>query len=452
MMKMKKRAESGIHSSLLSPALAKLGLLALTLLGPMAGVALAQALPAAEASPISTGFTLPRTLGTLQYAVSASENLSWGYYGNPGGDASTNVSGDVAYLSSAKNDPFSMVLSAGHGWSASTEPSYSFVNLGLSQVVNLGRWGIVLGDGVTYLPETATTGLSGIPGVGDLGVDPLQTGETTGQGVLTNFSTRVVNTGAISVQRQITGKTYLQGTGSYGITRFVGASGFNGLNSTQEAGGGGLTHRIDARNTIGGNYVYSSYTYESNALIGGGQPGLVSQTASAVYTHDFSRKLGFSAAAGPQWTRINSSGSKEQPSLFANISANYAEEFSGASIAYTRSANSGDGVTVGAISDSVVFSARRTFARVWFSAATVAYSDTKSLPNSVVTPSSFRTAILGFQLSRALARSLSVFASYTLEHQSSLDPGASVEVFSGLSQLVGFGITYSPGSVHLGRQ
>jgi hypothetical protein len=54
---------------------------------------LGQALPAAEAAPISTGFALPRAAGTLNYAVSASESLSWGYYGNQGAAAGTNLSG-----------------------------------------------------------------------------------------------------------------------------------------------------------------------------------------------------------------------------------------------------------------------------------------------------------------------------------------------------------------------
>ena len=44
------------------------GLLLLAQSAAMATAAFAQALPAAEASPISTGFTLPRAAGSLQYA------------------------------------------------------------------------------------------------------------------------------------------------------------------------------------------------------------------------------------------------------------------------------------------------------------------------------------------------------------------------------------------------
>jgi hypothetical protein len=58
---------------------------------------------------------------------------------------------------------------------------------------------------------------------------------------------------------------------------------------------------------------------------------------------------------------------------------------------------------------------------------------------------------LGGQVSRAIARSLSCYASYTLEDQS-VSAISTVDVFSGKSQVVGFGITYSPSALHLGRK
>ena len=140
------------------PRLLLLALLFVTVAPSMLG----QALPAAEAAPISTGFALPRAAGTLNYAVSASESLSWGYYGNQGAASGTNLSGDLGYISNSKLHPFSAVFSGGHSWSTSGQPSYSFLNLAMSQVLSLKRWSIVVSDSVSYLPGTPTTGLSGI--------------------------------------------------------------------------------------------------------------------------------------------------------------------------------------------------------------------------------------------------------------------------------------------------
>ena len=415
-----------------------------------------QALPAAEASPISTGFTLPRIAGTLQYAVSASESLSWGYYGNSGTDSVSNVSGDIAYLSGSTNYPFSMIFSGGRGWSTSLQPSYNYLNLALSQVINAGRWNFVVSDGVSYLPSTPTTGLSGVPGVGDLSVDPVQVGDQTGQGVLTNYSARVGNIASGSLQRQLTGKTSVQGSGSYSITRFVGNSANGGLSSDVVGGSGGLSHRFDTRNTVSGNYMYSSYSYPSYAnssfTYGAGQPGYGSQTASLQYTRQLTRKLGINLSGGPQWTSIASSSAAPTPNLYASVAATYAGEFSHASMVYTRGTNSGSGVIGGAISNSVGGSASRTLDRVWNCAVSASYTNTGGLPSTTATPYTFHTVVAGAQASRALVRSLSVYGSYTLEKQSNLSVAVAADVYSGLTQVVGFGLTYSPSSIHFGRQ
>ena len=421
------------------------------LLMMIAPALIGQALPTAEASPVSTGFYLPHAAGTLQYAVSASESLVWGYYGS-GASSSTNVTGDLAYLSVSTHHPFSMVFAGGHSFSTSNQPSYNFLNFGLSQVANLGRWNFVFSDNVNYTPATPTTGLSGILGVGDLGLNPVQVGADTGQGVLTNYALRVTNTVSGSVQRQFTGKTSASASGSYGIIRFLDnnvspVSG--GLNSDSVTGGGGINHRIDARTSVGGNYSYSTYSY-TDKIVGIPSLGFVSQTASALYTHQFTRKFGMSASAGPQWTRINSANSIRDLSFFADVSGEYTGEFSHASAAYVRSTNSGFGVTGGARSDSVMFVVNRVVARVWNGAITTSYTRSESLPSPLVVPFSFNTTLAGVQVSRAIVRSLSAYASFTVAKQSS-NGGAAVNAFSGLSQVLGFGLTYSPTSIHVGR-
>ena len=145
--------------------------------------------------PISTGFSVPSIGGSLQWAVSASSSLEWGYYNNSGVSSGVNISGDVAYLSESKFHPFSMVLSAGRSWGFSGLPNYEYAGLGLSQLVNVGRWNFYVfrlcelsaGDGPLEV-------FSGVPGVEEtLGVPPVQVGPDNGQGVLTNFSPQVSN-------------------------------------------------------------------------------------------------------------------------------------------------------------------------------------------------------------------------------------------------------------------
>lgn len=421
------------------------------LLGIAAPTAFGQALPAAEAAPVSTGFALPLTAGTLQYGVSASESLIWGYYGSSGAATSTNLTGDLAYISSSKRDPFSMIFSGGRLWSGSGQGSHSYLNLGLSQVINAGRWNVVISDSVSYLPGTPTTGLSGVAGVGDLGINPVQVGPPSGQGVLTDSSSQVSNSSSISIQRQLTGKTSINGSGFYGISRFLSTSGNPnaGLGSDSVSGSGGINHQFDVRNSLGANYVYSSYSFPQDT-VGIAAPDFVSQTVSAQGVHQFTRRLGATASVGPQWTSISSTNTKLL-SLFANVAASYSPGHSHISVGYVRSTNNGYGVTGGTTSDSVSGSISGSFGRVWSAAAYSAFTRSDNLPVPGVSPFSFHTTVTGFQISRAIARSFSCYGSYTLEKQSTAGPVVAVDVYSGLTQVVGFGLTFSPMPIHFGR-
>jgi hypothetical protein len=414
-----------------------------------------QALPTAEAAPLSTGFALPTTLGTLQYAVTASQSFIWGYYSGTGATSSTNLSGDLAYLSNSKEHPFSMILSAGHSFGEDGEPGYNFVGLAFSQVANAGRWNFVLSDNLNYLPGTPAAGLSGIPGVGDLGIGQVQILGDSGQGLLTNFSNRISNGTAVTVSRLLTGKTSLSGSGSYTINRFLdtditsSAQSSAGLDSDAVSGQGGITHQIDRNSSLGVNYTYSNFTYPNDSF-GIPTAGFVSQTASAQYSHRFNRKLSFSASAGPQWTTIQTAGDPTSTSLFANVSANYAGKNLTSGLVFARSSNNGFGATAGALSNSLVLTANRSINVAWNVSGSASYTQTSTLAAANFPTYSTDTYVEAIQVSRAIVRNLSGFVSYTFEDQSDAGINA-IDAFSGRSQVLSFGITYSPGSMHLGH-
>jgi hypothetical protein len=419
-----------------------------------APAASAQALPAAEASPVSTGFSIPTFGGSLNWAVSASSSLDWGYYSQSGLSSGVSISGDVGYLSESKFHPFSMVLTAGRSWGFSGLPNYWNVGLGLSQLINVGRWNFTISDYMSYLPETATGGVSGVVGVGDLGVPPVQVGPDSGQGVLTNYSPQIGNNAGASVQRMITGKTALNASGSYNILRYVdgpGSSGGYGLESDTVTGSGGFTHRLDARNSFGANYAYSSFIFLNNLSNSVPEPNFVSQTASVTYSRLLSRRFSLNLAAGPEWTKINLAQYSTSLNVYADAGLNYAGELARMGLSYIRSTNNGYGVTGGSLSDAVTFTVSRTYGRVWNTSANVAWTSTSSLPTPNVTPYDFKTLVAGFQVSRALARNLSAFASYTIEDQSHQSKLGTVDLFDGTNSILGLGVTYSPASRRFGR-
>lgn len=413
----------------------------------------AQALPAASADPISTGFQLPTAAGSLQYSVSGIESLTSGYSGGSGWQTASGVSGNLAMITSSKAYPFSMIISGGKFFSTSDQPSTTYANLAVSQVINTHRWSAILTDTVAYLPSTPSVGLSGIPGTGDVGIAPVQTGLDQGQGLLTPYSTRVSNAVSANVSRRLTARLSASAGGNYMTLRFVGNSAGTGINSDAYSGNAGLSYTLDARSTLSGNYSYSTYTYT------GSLSGFKSQTASVGYTHQLSRRLGMDVFVGPQWSTVSSDGTVLIPgltnasgtatNLYFSGDLNYTTRTTNYSLSYSRGTNNGYGVVPGGRSDTLRFTASRTFDRVWSLSANAAYARTSSLQGTqTYSPNTF---VAAGQASRALGRSTSLFASYTLEKQTNTGLGVGLfNVFSGSFQVASFGLTYSPKALHFG--
>ncbi len=421
----------------------------------------AQAVPNVQGASSYQGFRLPTVGGTMSYSLTLSGGASKGAYGTRDLSGFTSVSGNLALLTTSQRHPFSMVYSGGYFASVTGDaPSTVFQNLSLSQVLTFKRWTYTVADSISYLPQTATTGLSGVPGVGDTGTPPVDVGTGTDQGVLTYAQSRVSNSAIGSAQRRLTASTSFSGTGSYAISRFLdsGASATSPLSSDQYGAGLNVSHRIDARNTAGASYFYSESSYPStadpllqNAL------GLVSSFKANSFTLNYARlinrRLSFNIAAGPQLTSISQSAavagvSGTGTSVNATVSTglSYTARAGAATLSYVRGTNTGSGVVSGASTDSVQTMINRRLSRVWYGSASVAYSRSSSLVVLSSNPFQANTLVATMQVSRSLGRHLSTYGSYTAQRQSTQGQTASA-AYSGLNQTIAAGLTYSPGVI-----
>ena len=421
-------------------------LVAPILLLAIGSLAEAQAPP--MATPPSFGFSLPSVEGTLTYSLSASESYLTGYQ-NGGTDTTTSLSGSLGYLSSSPDKPFSLVYSGGYLYS--TVPGYpgssTFQNLAASQVVTTKNWNFVVDDAVSYLPEAPTTGLSGIPGVGDIGVVPVQIGDEPTQSILTNYATRVGNGLNGGATRKINASWAVNGSASWQILHFFGDE---GINSSSETGSVGPTYRIDARSSASANVTYS---YINDSFLGNSYP-FETEGISLQYQRQVSRFFSFAVTAGPQRTFGSGTTSALIPSSITavgNASVTYARRRTNVSISYARATNSGSGVVFGALTDSIVGSVRQQFSRNWQGALTASYSQSTTLGNIAGANESFRGTYGGGQVSRRLGRLFSGYFSYTAVTQNDNYPGATHTAFNGLTQILAVGVTYSPGAQHLGK-
>jgi hypothetical protein len=402
----------------------------------------------------SSGFPLD---GTLHYAMTASEIVQFGFYGSGETTSSTNLSADAAYTSKSENRPFSMVLAGGVGLAnGQGQGTYTYWNLAATQGLITRRWAFNISDSFSFLPQSPTTGLSGIPGVGDLGALPVQgPTEGPGGGVLTYSGDRVINQVSGSAERQLSSATSISGVGSWSIIHFLDDNA--GLDSSSETGSVALNRRLDARSSASLDAVYSTYSY-GNAGVSQGYPPFQTKGINLSFQRLLSRSLSMSVSAGPLW--ISSSDSALVPSrlsVAASASLSYNHKLTNASLGYTRGANAGSGVLGGALSDNVSGSVAHTYGRKWVASADVGYTHSTGLQQFLIEGSPvavnqvYDTVFGGVQLTRGFGPHWSGYTSYTIQHQSSIYSVMTQNAFIGNSQVFAIGVTFTPRTTRLGQ-
>jgi hypothetical protein len=424
----------------------------MTLMSGMSGSLLAQAVPAGTTTgPVyNPGPSLPLIDGNFQYALTASEIIQFGYSGSSGQYYMTSLSGDAEYISKNSQRPFSLLYAGGLLLSSySAQGVSTFQTLTASQGLVLGKWALGVTDSVSYLPQSPTTGLSGIPGVGDLGSQPLPDPQLPGQTVLTNYARRISNYVSGNVERQLDPKTSLSGSGSYGILKFLDG---NYLSSTQISGQLGINRRLDRRTGVSLAAAYSTFSYSDNSS------SFNTRGLNLGYNRQLSKNLSFDASAGPQW--VNSFQALPQltgqivpisvPSRLtfaANVGLSYTQQHTNAGIGYSRGVNAGSGLLLGSQADQVSAQALHNWGRAWSASVSTGYARTTGLASTGTVSSVFA----GTQITHRFAQNFSGYASYTAIHQSIPPILAGQNAYSGLSHSLGIGITFSPRSARLGQ-
>jgi len=410
-----------------------------------------QDLPAVTTTPPFQGFQLPTELGTMHYALNFGERVRTGYYGTGGNVWTTDFSGNLGYLSSSETRPLNIVYSGGYLYNTGGVASSIFQNLTISQSFNSRLWTTHISDAVNYLPEAASSGLSGLPGLGDVGVTAPPVGDNGGQDILSRTGQRISNQANLDVERHLTGSTSLQVGGGYFIERFLdgGSDSLDGDSFDVQAG---INHRIDALNKVEGTYTFSRFSYENEDFT------ISTQKITVGYSRQVNRKLSLHATIGPQF--VSEAGSPLASSS-VNLSVDAGMVYTGEqydySANYTRGVRSGSGIVQGAFVDSVFGEGGRKLGEYMHLSVSGGYTHNASIGNlasgaPTTQQTDFQTVVGNVQFSRVLSRNFNAFLNYSVQHQDSPTVAASTNAFSGTSQTYGFGITYSPRPLHLGHK
>jgi hypothetical protein len=393
----------------------------------------------AQVEPAATDAATLLAGGTFHYDLRYSQTAQ--FYGGPEGDSQRSVvSGEVAYSGSKEALPFNLTYSGGDMWTiaGASEGSGVYQHLLASQGFLGRKWAFTVSDNVSYLPQAATTGFSGIPGVGSLPASP---GEPV-QPILTLNTRSINNSVNPSYSYHLDHATTVSVGGGYDILRFPDGNGLE-VNSLQVSPQ--VERRLDARNSLTGQYAFSRFTYTQYAFAMGTQSALFG------YQRTWNRRLKTTFALGPEWAHSsNSAAIPSSTNLTANANASYAARSMTVTVSYSKASTGGAGVTTepGTHVQDVNGALSRQFGRNLSLTGTGSYMRTVGLKNLGAANGAINGVFGGVAATRQLGRYISVFANYTVIKQSS---GAALpaNAISGLSQVVAFGIGYAPREIHL---
>jgi hypothetical protein len=372
--------------------------------------------------------------GTLRYDLRYSQTAR--FYGGPqGNEQSSNLSGELTYANLNESRPFSMIYSGGKRWNISGGYGGSgvFQHLSVSQGLTSRGWGLSVSDDVSYLPQSQTTGFSGIAGVGSLPSDPGQ----PSQSILTLETRRVHNMLSPSFTRKLDYATSLSINGSYAILRYPDG---DGLETDQLQVGPQITRRLNALSSIFGQYSYSHFCYPGQSY------AIDVQSVSFGYSRSWNRRLSTSVSLGPEWTQATSSLQiPNSTGLTVNADATYRTRGATVTLGYSQATTAGAGVVteIGTRNHDLRATLSREFGKNLSVSANGAYMRTQGLQQAGVTNGKYG----GAAATRRLGRYITVFANYTAIQQSS-SSALPTNAIRGVSQVIGFGVGYSPREIH----
>lgn len=395
------------------------------------------------------------TAGTAVLQYSARYGQSAEFLPGILGDSQNAVlSGNLDYANGFKRRPFTLTFGGGYSWNiaGTSFGNGLFENLSISQGIVGRKWNIQVSDDISYLKESPVTGFSGVPGTGEP-ISGTNSTPPSSQTILT-VNTRSVNNAVNGeYEHNLNFATTFSIGGTSELLRYPDG---NGLDTDSQSANAGFTRRLNARNSLSGQYSFSYFGYPGNNAT---QPisGLKTSTVLVGFQREWNRRITTNVSAGPEW--IDSSDSAVLPSsttVAANASANGHFRFGSASLSYSRATSGGGGYLVGGEVDSVSAGFAREFVRKLSINLTGGYTRTSGLTNQSTSGSGkanqgeydgkFGAAMATLRLSKYLT----AFASYTGTDQSTPSFSSS-NTLSGLWQVASFGIGYSPREKHVSK-
>ena len=352
----------------------------------------------------------------VQVGTSAESNL-FGPSSSSGWYATNYVTGNISLLEAWSRSQLALNYSGGGSFSTdSTEGNSGFQQLAVAQSFQLNRWIVQIVDEFSQLPQSSFgfgVGTSlGIPGVGgSLGptVPGIGNNYLPNQTIFAAYGPRYSNAAVAEATYQLTRRSSITASGSYGILHFVDSG---NVDTDSLFGSLGFNYQLSHKDSVGFYGEFSSYHFPGNPQAYG------VRTVSAAYSRKITGRLALSVYGGPQFTslRVPVGNQSSTVSSYASAFLNYAFLNGGISARYVHGISGGSGVLTGSIVDDLSVSASRRLSRQWNASVHAGYAHNRSVLDAVgaaVSNPSYDDWYVGVGISRPIGRDMTIALAYS---------------------------------------
>jgi len=269
------------------------------------------------------------------------------------------VAGLDVHRVNRKNDFGLSYAGGGIAYAHNSELTAMMHQLAITERYAGRRWGITLGDQLSYLPESSfgfggfgsSMGMGGSVG----GWNPTF---LPGQSLYSGGGDRIYNAALAQVEFRASSRSTLTFGGTYGILRFK-QSDLYESNSVYLSSG--YNYSITRRDTLSINYGFGAIRYPNSDV------NLDNHFFTVGYGRRLTGRLAFSVSGGPQLVlrRSPTFGQETTTDLYAHTSMDYQVGRSSLSWTYSHYTSNGSGLFLGAKTDYLSGSFSRRLTRNW---------------------------------------------------------------------------------------
>lgn len=340
----------------------------------------------------------------------------------------TQLSGSIAYEHFSSRSQFTTTYAGGSAlYNDRPDQINPFQQLGIAETTAWHRWVFLLADQMGYFPESSFGYSSTFNPVGNLGnglglppsspnPQPAQLNPIfqPNQTIFTGRAGRISNSAVGQVEYELSPRSSLTATGSYGILTFF-SPGF--IDSNSVALQTGYNYALNGRDSIGVVYGFTRTWLDRL------DSRFDAQNVQLAYGRRVTGRLALELFGGPQFRKSRNAGVRLGTQLSGGIgtSLTYRLPRTGFDLSYFRGITGGGGIFAGAESDEVQGTASRRLSRFWQASFAGGYARNRSLRELTVGSQEFRFDSWrgNLTLSRTLGRRISWFLSYNLQWQTS---------------------------------